>query len=375
MERPTFGEKFRALLATGRVANLPTVWSNVLVGFWMASYLSGNYRREELETARLLLVAATCLVASCVYVGGCLLGDAADVEFDRKHRPNRPLPQGTLTAGTVKFTAYCLFALALFGMFSSTLVTFLGALYWHEDIPLREIMSLFSQKSTLAVIQVHELLLGCTLIACVVAYAFFHKRIGKKALVLMAACRFMLVLYAISAAHKSFFSHSYDSGDPVSLYADWATPWMFLLAAAVGIYTLLLSWVASTESDGQKFNRLPTLGWLLLAMPLLTVGFQLLLSKPTQESYYWDDNGNTIYWGDQTIHWNVYLLSLAAVFLWLFLALRTLQNSKPAFVSRALAGFCLLDAAFIAPFFPAAALACAGLFALALLLQRVAPAT
>ena len=38
---PTAGDKFNALLATGRVANLPTVWSNVLVAYWFATQIKG----------------------------------------------------------------------------------------------------------------------------------------------------------------------------------------------------------------------------------------------------------------------------------------------------------------------------------------------
>ena len=146
-----------------------------------------------------------------------------------------------------------MFALALFGMFSSTFISVIGAVYIHEDITLREIIRLFSTQSTLNAIQVHELIFGSALILCVIAYAYFHKRIGKGALFLMASCRFMLVLYAISTAYKGFFSKTNLASDLLIIHTDWLENWMLLLAFAIGAYTLLLSWVASTESDKKVF--------------------------------------------------------------------------------------------------------------------------
>ena len=84
----TFGEKFRALLATGRMANLPTVWSNVLVGFWLASALNSSYLSTLSGiNLRLVFLGFILIVASCIYVGGCFLGDARDIHFDKKIAP------------------------------------------------------------------------------------------------------------------------------------------------------------------------------------------------------------------------------------------------------------------------------------------------
>ena len=79
----------RALLVLGRVSNLPTVWSNCLAG-WLLSG-GGTWSRFGL-----LLFAATCL-----YIGGMYLNDAFDAEFDRRHRPERPIPSGAVRAETV----------------------------------------------------------------------------------------------------------------------------------------------------------------------------------------------------------------------------------------------------------------------------------
>jgi len=83
------GPSFRTLLVLGRVSNLPTVWSNCLAGWLIAD--GGTFQR-------LLLV---CVGASCLYLGGMFLNDAFDVEFDRQHRGERPIPSGAISLRAV----------------------------------------------------------------------------------------------------------------------------------------------------------------------------------------------------------------------------------------------------------------------------------
>ncbi len=77
-------------LQLGRVSNLPTVWSNVLVG----TVLAGG----EPWTMATLLVA---IAISLLYVGGMYLNDAFDREIDARERPGRPIPAGLVAANTV----------------------------------------------------------------------------------------------------------------------------------------------------------------------------------------------------------------------------------------------------------------------------------
>ena len=79
----------RALLVLGRVSNLPTVWTNVMVGW----FLSGGGWTLELAW----VVAGMSLL----YVAGMTLNDAFDVEWDRQHAPSRPIPSGTIGIGAV----------------------------------------------------------------------------------------------------------------------------------------------------------------------------------------------------------------------------------------------------------------------------------
>ena len=86
--------RFFDLLAMGRASNLPTVWSNVLV---TAFFLKLHFLTLEVLY---LLLASTLL-----YLGGCFLNDWRDVVFDRKHKPDRPIPSGRFTRKSVLFLA------------------------------------------------------------------------------------------------------------------------------------------------------------------------------------------------------------------------------------------------------------------------------
>lgn len=67
----------------GRISNLPTVWSDALAGMALA----GGLPRPA---------ALVCLIAgfSLSYVAGMFLNDAFDAQFDRRLRPERPIPAG-----------------------------------------------------------------------------------------------------------------------------------------------------------------------------------------------------------------------------------------------------------------------------------------
>ena len=77
--------RLRTLLILGRVSNLPTLCSNGLAGWWLGG--GGN-----LGKLPLLLFGISAL-----YTGGMFLNDAFDVEFDRQHRPTRPVPSGAIS--------------------------------------------------------------------------------------------------------------------------------------------------------------------------------------------------------------------------------------------------------------------------------------
>ena len=80
----------RTLLTLGRTSNLPTVWSNMLSGAVLSGAVFGP------ASLGVLLVCG-----SAFYEGGMFLNDAFDAELDARERPNRPIPSGLVTRGTV----------------------------------------------------------------------------------------------------------------------------------------------------------------------------------------------------------------------------------------------------------------------------------
>jgi 4-hydroxybenzoate polyprenyltransferase len=81
--------QLRTLLALGRVALLPTVWSNCLAGWWLAG--GGNYWKLP------FLFFGTGLLAT----GGAFLNDAFDADYDRQRHANRPIPLGKISSDLV----------------------------------------------------------------------------------------------------------------------------------------------------------------------------------------------------------------------------------------------------------------------------------
>lgn len=95
----------RLALQLGRISNLPTVWSNVLVG----ALLAGG----SLADARLPLLM---LAASLFYIGGMFLNDAFDRGFDALHRPERPIPSGQVSARQVFSYGFAMLGLGIVGV-------------------------------------------------------------------------------------------------------------------------------------------------------------------------------------------------------------------------------------------------------------------
>lgn len=80
--------KLYTLLATARIANVPSVVSNLGVGVLLGSLDGG----ENFSWPWMLMVAAVLF-----YVAGNFLNDWADREWDIKHRPERALPKGVFS--------------------------------------------------------------------------------------------------------------------------------------------------------------------------------------------------------------------------------------------------------------------------------------
>ncbi|MCU0842740.1 MAG: UbiA family prenyltransferase [Thiobacillaceae bacterium] len=145
----------KAWLDLCRVSNLPTVWTNVLAASVLAS--------GAFPAGPFLLLA---LALSCFYLAGMSLNDLCDLEHDRRHRPDRPLPSGRVSPRGALVLTLALFAAGL------------GLLALAPD-PL-------------------GLAAGLLLILAIVAYDLRHKG-NPLSVLIMAACR-LLVFVVVALA-------------------------------------------------------------------------------------------------------------------------------------------------------------------------------
>lgn len=216
----------RAWLELTRGANLPTVWSNVLIGFLVAVAFGAT-----MDGSTAPALGALLLGASLLYTGGMFLNDACDVEWDRVHRPERPIPSGRLSLRSVRIAA----ALAL-AAGTALLVRV--------------------SSSGLALVALGILL------AAILAYSRWHKG-SALAPALMGLCRAALPL----VGYLPFAPHC----DGCSQGADRL---ILAHAAALGLYTASISLLARHEATGGRPAwGVGALAWLaLLPVPASLLG-------------------------------------------------------------------------------------------------------
>lgn len=213
--------RLRAWLLLTRGANLPTVVSNLLLGWLAAIALGGNLDGSSLGA---LLGAALGVVL--LYAAGMLLNDAADSDWDRTHRPERPIPQGILTGHEVRWVGVVGLGLGL------------GCL------------SLGSPRL---------LLTGFVLVGFILAYTRWHKTQPSAAPWLMGACRALLPIMGWLLADTTGFN-----------------PIIFVHSLALFLATAGISLLAQHESLASRPTLLASapagLACLLLPGYLFTIG-------------------------------------------------------------------------------------------------------
>lgn len=202
--RPNY---LRTLLVLGRVSNVPTVWSNCLAG-WL---LAGGGAWSDF--------ALLCFATTALYVGGMYLNDAFDARFDAQHRPERPIPSGAMRVEDVWAWGFGWLGAGLACLF------------------------LFSQIT---------IILALLLVVAILVYDAVHK-IFAFSPVLMASCRFFLVLVAASIGENGI------AGSPQGALPVWS-------ALVMACYIVGLSYLARKESTKASVRYWPC---LFLAAPLL----------------------------------------------------------------------------------------------------------
>ncbi len=89
--------KLHALLSTARVANVPSVISNVWLGVMVGMLRSEVGLADRVDGLAVMLVLP--LAGVSLYVCGNFFNDWMDLKWDAKHRPERALPRGLFPPG------------------------------------------------------------------------------------------------------------------------------------------------------------------------------------------------------------------------------------------------------------------------------------
>ncbi len=153
--------KFRALLATARLPNIPSVVSNVWFGVALGAWQWG----WDSDRSLFIKGAVLALCGVLLYLGGNFLNDWHDREWDAEKRPERALPRGLFSPLSYQLRA----------------IRFMG----------------------LAVIIAYFISVRCSVVAaaiagCVVVYTLWHKK-AVWAVIPMGLCRALLIVMGFLA--------------------------------------------------------------------------------------------------------------------------------------------------------------------------------
>lgn len=210
--------RLRAWLELTRGANLPTVWSNLLVGWLLAAAFGANLDADTFPRLGLLLLGGSLL-----YTAGMFLNDAADEEWDRARRPGRPIPSGRLPLPSVRVAGRVLLAA--------------GLLLWAWLAPLALGAA------------------GLVLAALILAYTRWHKSHPAPSAWVMGLCR-----AALPAA--GWLSN------PPAAETSLGLSLLFAHASALLVYTVGISALARHETTGDEPNGLARVAPPLAALPV-----------------------------------------------------------------------------------------------------------
>ncbi|MEP4078653.1 UbiA family prenyltransferase [Haloferula sp.] len=321
--------RFRALLATLRIANAPSVVSNVWLGYMLGwSYWGGG---AELNGDLTKLIT----IGLCLYFAGNLANDWFDHEWDKEHRPERALPSGLFSPFTYIVSAAFL---SINGILAAATISH-SVLY-----------------SALAIL------------ILILVYTFLHKR-TRWAVIPMGLCRAGLYVMGFLAVFTKSTEIGTSPGVALNL-GDYSRAWAYVSTHALGllIYIAGLSLAARYESVEHPPHGMVILSRAMLFLPLAAMSAWWMFYYPVAAT-----------------------IGLIPFAIWLYLSLTRFRKPVPILVSALLAGIPLID--FIAalpvaisalmpdqtladrPLLLATVIVPLAAFVLGRILQRVAPAT
>ncbi len=311
--------KARALLATLRIANAPSVVSNVFLGWMLGVALAIDSDVYEVVSRPPLLISLAGLL---LYFAGNLANDWFDRSWDEKRRPERALPSGLFKPGSY--------------LAASLLCASVGCI-----LAFRE--SLACGVCALGIL------------ACIAIYTRYHKQ-AIWAVIPMGLCR--AGLYALGLASIM--------QDPRVAGELGVEPWKFALGNlmtltpyALGLFAYIVGLSLSARYEGMDDAPAgPRLIWkCLLLFPLLAMPCLTMAGWPQMS-----------------------LAGMVPFAVWMAIAFTKYSKPIPAYVSALLAGIPLVDLIALTPIawwegMPEYLLIPLGAFVAGRALQRLAPAT
>lgn len=216
-------------LVLTRCSNLPTVWSNVISGWLLGLATIINCPTLVLPAALSATLFILLLGVSLLYVGGMILNDVFDYDWDCANRPERPLPSGFISRTKAKWIGY--------------ITLFLGS-----------VISIFSAGRF---INPTLFLIIALLVIFILWYDLAHKG-NPLAPVIMGGCRTMLPIVGFTVATTD------------GIYPTPNT--LYIYALVLGIYTYALTWVAKYEAVPHRNSRWIERLLFLIPLPLIVYG-------------------------------------------------------------------------------------------------------
>jgi 4-hydroxybenzoate polyprenyltransferase len=284
--------RLRALLATLRIANMPSVICNVWLGIVISQFFQPRKPFAEHAGTIAFIIASALLL----YAGGNLLNDWKDRSWDQSHRPERALPRGLFSPSSYIAAAVSCFAFAIVFAYSN------------------------SDSSAL---------IAALIVVNILIYTHWHKR-HAWTVIPMGLCRALLPLMAFLAFRTggieippNHFSLLYDLPYPfVEKY--WpiiaSASWILPHSLAIFFYIIGLTLSARAESNPAVSHGMAWIARTLIVTSVLSMALCWMPGSPRNTA-----------------------IALIPCTFWLILSFTVLRKPVSKHVSALLAGLPLLD--------------------------------
>ncbi|MDG1837202.1 MAG: UbiA family prenyltransferase [Phycisphaerales bacterium] len=268
----------RDWFTTLRAANLPTVWSNVLLG-------AGLVAVEGILVIPLLGVLAG---TSCIYLGGMSLNDAIDVNFDRRNASTRPVASGRIGPATA-MTAGVL--LLLVGWFVITFTAELSAMAMNLSLLLVLLVSLYQWTHRGSAIIAAGLMAGCRMLVPAIAAVMMTGGIPPIVWVAIAGVGCWTIGVTMMGRGERGGERAFQCGWIWLVVAAVAIPLVTAFApmgdiagAAAGLLIILVAWIPAAARQLRAGQIGQGVCWAIAGFAVLDSGMLLAAGQPAWAS-------------------------------------------------------------------------------------------